>query len=289
MSRKPEPVVPKRPTLRIPRSDAEARIREQVEKGQELLGLQIESIAELDQARAEKQKWSDFNSELLRRIADTDDLVRDYQPSVGIAFLGGRSSFSASVKDYRSDVRRYVTRLESIHDRLELIPEAPDLARPTTTMPKRAYAGAGKRVFIVHGHDEEAKQSVARCLEKLDLEALILHEHPNEGRTIIEKFENYADVRFAVVLLTPDDVGAARNEPDNLRPRARQNVILELGFFLGRLKRHQVCALHKGDVEIPSDFAGVLWVPMDPGGAWRFTLARELKAAGLEVDLNRLA
>lgn len=84
-------------------------------------------------------------------------------------------------------------------------------------------------------------------------------------------------------------MGAARDDIHNLRPRARQNVIFELGFFIGRLGRQRVCALHKGDVEIPSDFAGVLWVPMDPGGAWRFTLGREMKAAGLDVDLNKLA
>jgi len=146
-----------------------------------------------------------------------------------------------------------------------------------------------RRVFVVHGHDEEAKQSVARCLEKLGLEANILHEQPNQGRTIIEKFEDYADVGFAVVLLTPDDMGAAKDETDNLRPRARQNVVFELGFFVGKLGRQRVCALHKGDVEIPSDFAGVLWVPMDPEGVWRFTLGREMKAAGLDVDLNKLA
>ncbi len=145
------------------------------------------------------------------------------------------------------------------------------------------------RVFVVHGHDEEAKQSVARCIEKLGFKAVILHEQPNQGRTIIEKFEDYSDVAFAVVLLTPDDVGASKDPEGELRPRARQNVILELGFFLGELGRGRVCALHKGEVEIPSDYRGVLWVPMDEGGAWRLDLATEMKAAGLDLDLNRLA
>lgn len=149
--------------------------------------------------------------------------------------------------------------------------------------------GYTRRVFVVHGHDEEAKQSVARFLENLELEVIILHEQPNQGRTIIEKFEDYADVGFAVVLLTPDDMGAVRGEIDNLRPRARQNVVLELGFLVGKLGRQRVCALYKGNVEIPSDFAGILWVPMDPGGAWCFTLGREMKAAKLSVDLNKLA
>ena len=151
-----------------------------------------------------------------------------------------------------------------------------------------ASPAARGRVFVVHGHDGEAKEAAARCLEKLGLEAIILHEQPSGGRTIIEKFEDYADVAYAVVLLTPDDVGAAKADPGNLKARARQNVILELGFFLGRLGRGRVCALHKGQVEIPSDYHGVLWVRMDADGAWQFNLAREMKAAGLAVDANRL-
>jgi predicted nucleotide-binding protein len=90
------------------------------------------------------------------------------------------------------------------------------------------------------------------------------------------------------VLLTPDDMGAARDGTDNLKPRARQNVIFELGFFSGKLGRQRVCALHKGGVEIPSDFAGVVWVPMDLGGAWRFDLVWEMRAAGWDVDSNKL-
>jgi predicted nucleotide-binding protein len=133
---------------------------------------------------------------------------------------------------------------------------------------------------------------VARFLERLGTEVVILHEQPNGGRTIIEKFEDYSDVRYAVVLLTPDDVGASQNDLDDLLPRARQNVIFELGFFIGALGRERVCALHKGDlqgeIEIPSDFSGVIWIRMDSEGAWQFKLAREIKAAGFLIDLNRL-
>ena len=103
---------------------------------------------------------------------------------------------------------------------------------------------------------------------------------------MIEKIEANADVGFAVVLLTPDDKGAAK-DVDELEPRARQNVLLELGYFLARLGRPNVCALRKGDVSIPSDFAGVVWEPMDTGHGWKLALARELRAAGFEVDLNK--
>lgn len=289
MTRRQRPTEPKRPTLQVPRSEAETRIREQIDKGQKLLGLQIRNDAELEQARNEKRKWSDFNAEILRRIVDTDALVNDYYPGGGVISMGGRASLSVRAENLYSDIRQYISRLESIHDRLELIPESPDLVQSAQAQSILGYAEVSSRAFVVHGHDEEAKQSVARCLEKLDLEAVILHEQPNQGRTIIEKFEDYADVGFAVVLLTPDDVGASKSDQHDLRSRARQNVVFELGFFIGRLGRQRVCALHRGDVEIPSDFAGVLWVRMDPDGAWRFALGRELKAAGLDVDLNRLA
>jgi predicted nucleotide-binding protein len=142
-------------------------------------------------------------------------------------------------------------------------------------------------VFLVHGHDGGARELVARFLEKLKVKPIILHEQPNQGRTVIEKLEHNSDVAFAVVLLTPDDVGGVPTQPLNLTARARQNVILELGFFVGRLGRRQVCALYKGQMELPSDFVGVVYVPLDEGGGWRLALARELKAAGFPVDMNR--
>lgn len=146
--------------------------------------------------------------------------------------------------------------------------------------------GANK-VFVIHGHDESVRETVARFLEKVRLEPVILHEQPNMGRTIIEKFEDYADVKFAVVLLTPDDVGALETCRADLRPRARQNVVFEFGYFIGKLGRGRVCALVKGDIERPSDSDGVLYVPLDENDGWKMRLLRELKAAGFELDANQ--
>jgi predicted nucleotide-binding protein len=148
-------------------------------------------------------------------------------------------------------------------------------------------APKSRKIFVVHGHDDAAKESAARFLEKMDFEPVILHEQANAGRAVIEKFEAYADVAFAIVLLTPDDMGYL-NEPNSVpRPRARQNVIFELGFFIGRMGRERVSALHKNDVETPSDYSGVLLTKIDEYGAWKMTLAKELKEAGLAVDLNK--
>jgi predicted nucleotide-binding protein len=146
-----------------------------------------------------------------------------------------------------------------------------------------------RKVFVVHGHDEAAKEGVARFIEKVGLQPIILHEQANAGRTIIEKFEVYpGDVAFAVVLLTPDDVGSAAGEVSNTRPRARQNVIMELGYFVGRLGRTRVCALHKGNVELPSDYQGVVYVEMDSAGAWKSKHAQELVQSKISIDLTGL-
>ena len=144
-----------------------------------------------------------------------------------------------------------------------------------------------KEVFVIHGRNNEAKETVARFLTRLDLAPVILHEQPNQGRTIIEKFEQHAQVGFAVALLTPDDVGALHDNSDDLKPRARQNVIFELGFFIGRLGRKGVCALTKGTVEIPSDYAGVVYIPLDDSEGWKMKLIKELKNVGFDVDANK--
>ena len=154
-------------------------------------------------------------------------------------------------------------------------------------MVRNDRSSASKKVFVVHGHDEGAREAVARFLEKLELEPIMLHEQANRGRTIIEKFEDHADAGFALVLLTPDDLGAVANDKDNLKPLARQNVILELGFFIGKLGRNRVCVLKKPGVETPSDFDGVVYIKLDERGTWQLELVRELKDAGFDINANR--
>lgn len=144
----------------------------------------------------------------------------------------------------------------------------------------------GTAVFVVHGHHEALKVEVARLLERLHLKPIILHEQPNGGRTVIEKFEDHAlKAGFAIALLTADDVGHAKGA-SVANDRARQNVILELGYFMGALGRHRTVALIEDGVEKPSDLAGLVYVFTSPG--WPLEVARELKSAGLPVDLNDL-
>jgi predicted nucleotide-binding protein len=162
-------------------------------------------------------------------------------------------------------------------------PPAPARLRKQVRQP-----GSRPRVFVVHGRDNGLKHEVARFLEKLGLEPVILHERPNEGRTLLSKFqEESEDVRFAVVLMTPDDVGGLAGGKQQ-RPRARQNVVFELGFFIGRLGPQSVCALVSGELERPSDFDAVMYVKYESTGAWKNEVARELNNAGIEFDAKAL-
>jgi predicted nucleotide-binding protein len=145
------------------------------------------------------------------------------------------------------------------------------------------------KVFVVHGHNDALKNAAARLVFKLGLEPVILHELPNRGRTLIEKFVDHSDVAFALILLTCDDRGgSASTPPEQYSYRARQNVIMELGYFLAQLGRHRVAAIFEDGVEIPSDYKGVVFIPYDAAGRWEFDAAKEMKAGGIRVDLNKL-
>lgn len=152
--------------------------------------------------------------------------------------------------------------------------------------PAAPTVSATRKVFVVHGHDEAAREAVARFLEQINFEPIILHEQANKGQTIIEKIEEHGDVGFAVVLLTADDLGG--EDAHRLAPRARQNVIFELGYFIARLGRKRVAALKQDSVEVPSDFSGVVYLTYDSSKAWRQDLAQELNAAGFEIDWNKI-
>ena len=169
------------------------------------------------------------------------------------------------------------------------ITELEEDARNNVTQPEeeRSSDNANSRkVFVVHGHDHGSKETVARFLSQLELEPIILHEQPDKGRTIIEKFEDHSDVACAVVILSPDDVASPKGDLAIQEQRARQNVIFELGFFIGKLSRKHTFALLVHGVTKPSDTDGVLYISMN-NDTWKMQLVRELKSAGLDVDANK--
>ena len=160
----------------------------------------------------------------------------------------------------------------------------PKETKPTTTQVKLDT----NKVFIVHGHDNLAKTEVARFIEKLGFEPIILHEQASSGKTIIEKIESYSNVGFGVVLYTPCDFGASQSDKKDVKSRARQNVVFEHGYLIGKLTRSNVCALVKGEVEKPNDISGVVYIPMDNRGAWQIALSKEMRNSGYDVDMNKV-
>jgi hypothetical protein len=146
------------------------------------------------------------------------------------------------------------------------------------------------QVFLVHGHDSRMRKRVEEWLREIGLEPIILHQQPDQGRTIIEKIEAYSGVGSAIILLSSDDEGRrkpAKKKREKLRPRARQNVILELGYFIGKLGRDKVHALYREQkesrFELPSDIMGVLYTPFKRAEDWQSKLIRELEAAGCPI------
>jgi len=144
------------------------------------------------------------------------------------------------------------------------------------------------KVFIVHGHNEEVKIKIARFIEKMGFEPIILHEQASSGSTIIEKIEEYSNVGFGLVLYTPCDIGAKKTETPQFKSRARQNVVFEHGYLIGKIGRNNVCALVMGGVETPNDISGVVYVSLDESDAWQISVAKELKRSGYHVDMNKL-
>ena len=202
--------------------------------------------------------------------------------------------FSGNTPDYKFQ-QRYeeglesaAKVLESMIEEIEEYWEDEDVTQHPGS-PQRDVQIDTNRVFLVHGRDDGIRHTVARVIEQLGLKAVILEEQPNQGRTVIEKFEEEAaEVGFSVVLLTPDDEGRLKGEDIELSPRARQNAVFELGYFAASLGRNRVCALRKDIVEIPSDYQGVIYISMDDNGGWKFKLAKELQAAGYDVDANEI-
>jgi predicted nucleotide-binding protein len=268
----------------LPPEQAAQLLIKQLDKGKHL--LETRPIT-----NAANQTWETVTREVLSKAFGPDS------PNVASFMDVGRYDFmfADNVSEVQWEKQRFdsmTTRLEIIDGLIELLNSHADLTETgASTIPLGNSINLTKisnRVFLVHGHNELAIQETARFMEKFDLDVIILREQPNSGRTIIEKFIDFSDVGFSVVLLTSDDLGGAKEIPhDKQKPRARQNVILELGFFLGKLGRKRVCALYQEGIEIPSDYDGVIFIPLDKNGAWHMLLARELKSAGLSIDLNK--
>lgn len=218
------------------------------------------------------------------RISRSEKTIESYIPTIRAEAMNS----SVAVIGGPSYTHTAVNRAENVTD--EFIEGAPgykkDLVQKTEPSIKKSLDKS--KVFIVHGHDDAAQAKTARFVEKLGLEAIILHEKASSGRTIIEKIEHYSDVGYAIVLYTPDDLGNAKGNVDDLNGRARQNVVFEHGFLIGKLGRENVAALVEAPIELPNDISGVVYINIDESSAWHLQLAKEMKQSGYEIDMNDL-
>lgn len=203
-----------------------------------------------------------------------------------VAFYRGNSETDLQVF-LREDGTNCVAFIDSLIEDIKRGDFEPALTKKEAPTKKSKMTSTKKKVFVVHGHNDFMKVSVARFIERLGLEAVILHEQANKGMTIIEKIEASTDVDFAVVLYTPDDKGNAAEPASKgeLNERARQNVVFEHGYLIAKLGRSHVVPLVSGRIEIPSDISGVVYIS---DSNWQIEIAKEMKAAGYEVDFNKL-
>lgn len=271
-------------------SRARDKLTDQVLEGDRLFQLGITDEPSLQAAKDLYRSWEEYNVTLLEQLFTTNALATIYSSSFGAYYID--IPFHLKVQELREHITEKIRRLRSVIDRIELYPTIAVEQAASGASVQNSVSGVqelGSQLFIVHGHDEAAREAVARFLGIFDLDPIILNEEPNRGGTLIEKLDRYRGIGYAVVLLTPDDIGGVKDSKyHDLRPRPRQNVILELGYFIAALGRNRVATLHKPDIEMPSDYAGSAYIPMDRAGAWKIALARELQDAGYAIDMNKI-
>ncbi|MEB2776390.1 nucleotide-binding protein [Algoriphagus sp. D3-2-R+10] len=275
--------------LTISNSDFVSKLEKRIEIGEELSGRIISNQADLAIAKSAFNLWSDYNSEMLKQVFnfETNDYMASYSQA-GYSFIGQMGEVQGNpIQTFKNLVTYKVDNLKSLLSRAELLKSEVNIdALISVPVPIKSLSKT--EVFIVHGHDEAAKNKTARFIEKLGLRPIILHEQASGSKTVIEKIEAYSNVGFGIVLYTPCDIGAKSEDKPNLKNRARQNVIFEHGFLIGKIGRENVCALVKDEIETPNDISGVVYVKMDNDDAWHLKVARELRNSGYEIDMNKL-
>ena len=193
--------------------------------------------------------------------------------------------FNGNIGDYEEAYRSGLKKAKAILEGyLEDLKEEESSINTKEEVSEKEINKNYSKVFIVHGHNEELKLGVARIIERQGIEVIILHEQVNQGMTIIEKIEENSDVNCAICLFTADDIGRAKNEKEE-QNRARQNVIFETGYFIGKLGRKNVIIIANNDIEIPSDLQGIVYTN---DNNWEFDVLKGLKSIGYNIDMNKL-
>ena len=296
----------KKATLICQKEDFKQLLEERIALGEELFKMNVSVISrksptfgyglyesqvvpiydeqELKTFTTEFRKWSDFNKELLKQSFDIpDNEYLDTYSKRGMSYV--MTGDEDLLKLYHDEITEKISYLESLIQQLPLLPST--VVHKSVTAIKATNTHSNK-VFIVHGHDKLARTEAELLMEQLGFEPLVLFKQANMGATIIEKLERESkDVCFAIVLYTKCDEGKAIGEAD-LKPRARQNVVFEHGMMCALLGRDHVVALVDDGVEIPGDLSGVVYIKHDADDNWKFKVAKEMRAVGLDADANRI-
>lgn len=286
--------------LTISKPEFKSQLEERIDIGKNLLNATVkiannslyygrrQQTIEYDEKEKEDffsayRKWDDFNTDFLKRTFNYSE--NEYKKEYENAFhLGSMFGSDDVVEDQKKTIKQKIDKLESFIERLVIIPcnkqEEMSVTQKSTLL--------SDKIFIVHGHNSLMKETTARTLSKLGLAPIILHEQSDGGKTIIEKFEkNSSEVGFAIILLTADDEGKANKETE-LKSRARQNVVFEMGYFIGKLGRERVLLLLENGVEKPGDLDGIVYTPIDANDGWKLKLVKELKACNYNVSADNI-
>lgn len=262
---------------------------DRISKGQEIFDRQITNQEAFKSNREDFSNWNDYNSEYLKHAfnKENNEYKKGYDDAgkFSFDFFGGQTSPAQELKKFKDKVKDKLDNLKKLRAKTDLLKST---IQQKNTVVEKLVVLEKSRVFIVHGHDEAAKAKTARFIEKLGLKPIILHEQASGSKTVIEKIEAFSNVGFGIVLYTACDIGAKAEEDPKYKSRARQNVIFEHGFLIGKIGRENVCALVKGEIETPNDISGVVYVKMDDEDAWHLKIARELRNSGYDIDMNKL-
>ena len=270
--------------LARPRDDALSALNEAKASGLPLLNMPIESDDDIAELRSKYLAWEQRTIVVLERFFHTTGFMtsspKDEFNGTAIALLDLRISGTKIPRERAPevlvDIREKLRVIDSVIGRLDVYETIESHLQPKPSGP----------IFLVHGHDLARREMIRSFVSKVtDREVIVLEDQSNRGQDALGKLlASSQTVSFAIVLLTADDVGSATN--GGLNKRARQNVVFELGFFIGRLGRERVAAMHSSEVELPSDYSGVVYIPLDRDG-WQIPLAREMKEAGINVSLDK--
>jgi predicted nucleotide-binding protein len=264
--------------LRIPLKEAEKLLNESINEGSGILETHISNINQWKNSEKKFNHWNGENYEILKNMFKKNTIAKDYSISgwaIGRIFISDLK-LDEKIAKLHKDIKEKINKLNSIKMSLGVLESKTEETKES----------AKNKIFFIHGSDCEIKVEVIEFIKSLGLEPIILKELAAAGKTLIDEIQERSDIKYAIALLTPDNVGGVYSEELQFRPS--QNVILEIGFLVGKFGRKNVSTLHQEDIELPADYHGYEYIKMDETDDWKLTLAKELKNTGFDIDLNKI-